>query len=149
MMNFMEHFLKEKYPEYDYCMAVADMEYEDKEKVKKQLGCPKHWNEISFDELKKNKEMIYFIPDKMKLYYFPLYIKYLLEKNQESRDYYIDDVFLLTLKDIDLSVMNRNQIVSLIKFLNFLEEKDLIDDKEKLFVVIKRLKDYVKNFKTA
>jgi len=140
MMDFIEPFLDEKYPPYDFCDAVADMEYADRKFIKAKLGCPKSWHQIPFDVFIKYREMIYFLPDTMKLYYFPLYMKYLIEKNKESRDWYIDGIFLDILNNKELSVISCKQIESLKKFLEHLKKNKMVDEEEALDEAENRLK---------
>jgi len=123
IIKFIEPFLNIPYPSYDWCSAVADMEYEDIDKIKKRFQCPKEWDKISIDDLRHFHEMIFFIPnDKEKLYYFPTYMRYLLENPKELDGIGLDYTFFMVLKDIDLSILTKEQKVALINFLSYIKK---------------------------
>jgi hypothetical protein len=137
--EFLAPFLDEPYPEYDFCDAVADMEYEDKKEMRRRLGCPRRWDEITTDELTRYKEMLYFLPDRAKLYYFPLYMRSILHQNRLSREHNIDGVFFAVLGDLDQKVLSPEQKRAVVKFLEYLVEKKMVDEP---LEVIKLLRKY-------
>lgn len=141
---FITSFLNEAYPDYDFCDAVADMEWESRKEIRKKLKCPKKWNEITFEELKKYKEMIYFLPPKNSLYYFPLYMKNIL-LNKESIEYNILDVFLFHLKEMDLNVLDFKQMRAVRKFLNYLIKSEMVDDIEEIREVLRKIDNFYGN----
>jgi len=121
--KFIEPFLNIPYPSYDWCSAVADMEYEDIHKIKKRFLCPKEWDKISIDGLQHFHEMIFFIPDdKEKLYYFPVYVRYLLQNPKELDGVGLDYTFFMVLKDIDSSILTKEQKIALINFLSYIKK---------------------------
>jgi len=121
--KFIEPFLNIPYPLYDWCSAVADMEYEDIDKIKKRFQCPKKWDKISIDDLRHFHEMIFFIPNqKEKLYYFPAYMRYLLENPKELDGVGLDYTFFMVLKDIETSILTKEQIEALINFLSCIKK---------------------------
>jgi len=125
IIKFIEPFLNIPYPSYDWCKAVADMDYEDIDKIKKRFRCPKEWDKISIDDLRHFHEMIFFIPnDKEKLYYFPTYMQYLLENPKELGGVGLDYTFFMALKDIDLSILTKEQQVALINFLSYIKKNN-------------------------
>ncbi|WP_292663588.1 DUF6714 family protein [Nitratifractor sp.] len=121
--RFIKPFLGIPYPSYDWCYAVADMEYEEIGKIKKRFNCPKTWDQVSKDDMQHYHEMLFFIPnDRDKLYYFPAYIKYLLEKPKELDGTGFDYTFFMVLKDIDPSILTDKQKEALIDLLSYIKK---------------------------
>lgn len=123
--KLIKPFLDIPYPKYDWCHAVADMEYESLEEIKKRFKCPKTWNSISLDDMLHFKDFIFFIPDdKEKIYYFPTYIKYLVENPKEIEGTGLDYTFCMALKDINLSSLTEEQKEALINFIVYLKSNN-------------------------
>ncbi len=138
--KFIKPFLNIPYPIHDWCHAVADMEYKSLEEVKKKFKCPKKWSDISVDEMLHFKDFIFFIPDdKEKIYYFPAYIKFLLENPKEIEGTGLDYTFFMTLKDINLSYLTKEQSEALLDLISYLKRnnekyeynEELLEDCEK------------------
>lgn len=142
--DFIRPFQNIPYPRHDWCQAVADMEYEDIEAIKKKFQCPKYYEQISLDDMQHFHEMLFFIPnDKEKMYYFPTYIRYLLENPHKLEGIGLDYTFFTVLKDLDTSVLTKEQREALINFLTYIKQKNNIYnyDDDLLEEAIRNLKD--------